>query len=256
MPAIIGGPSFEESPLTRNLFFARRPEPDLEFTEVWLDDAATIGAPSSAKPLEQSPGRPLLWILVFVLIGGGVYVATGPELVTESVGPLLGTPPTPQPSVARHPGPPSPAPSKQPEQDWSFLATDHPLPSTTEPIQTASAPATAPATAEQPEQDWSFLAPTQPIIPSPPAPEPPAAPPAPLFREGQRVRIRPDPAAPDLTVRLRHDVQGTQPGPAVPPGTLLTVLDGALQENGWVYFVRSDVGSEGWLTEGQLRSTR
>jgi len=356
--AIAGSPSFADHPLTWDLFFARQPEPNLEFTEEWLDNNTPIGSPSPLKPPKPSHSRPLLWVLLFVLISGGAYVVMESETVMDSVGPLFEETPAPQAPVAREPGPPTEAPSTQPEQDWSFLASDQPTtPSSTAaaPIATASAPTEAPPTAtpsKQPEQDWSFLAPTQPITPSTPAaapipttsapaqtpptatasapaqasppvtpstqPEqdwsflapdntpatsPPAdAPPAtvsapaktataatpakkveqdaaflariqsirnarnsapgarwapiPMFHEGQRVSVRPDLNAPGWTVLLRQDAEGTRPGPTIPPGTVLTILDGNLQGRSWVYFVRSDVGSEGWLTEGQLRLTR
>ncbi len=80
--------------------------------------------------------------------------------------------------------------------------------------------------------------------------------PIPMFHEGQRVSVRADLNAPGWTVLLRQDAEGVIPGLTIPPGTLLTILDGSLRGRTWVYFVRSDIGSEGWLTEGQLRSTR
>jgi len=52
------------------------------------------------------------------------------------------------------------------------------------------------------------------------------------------------------------DAAGTIPGPAVPPGTNFTILDGDLQDRGWVYYVRSDYGTKGWLDEKQLRAKR
>ena len=220
---------------------------------------------------------------------------------------LLGEPPAPQPSVARNLAPPMAAPSKQPEQDWSFLAPAQtttpsspaaaPLPTTSAPIRapstaTASAPAKTPVPAtpsEQPAPDWSFLAPDDTPTPSSPDSEPPAtasAPakqveldqaflariqsireernsvrgmgrtPIPMFHEGQRVSVRADLNAPGWTVLLRQDAEGVIPGLTIPPGTLLTILDGSLQGRNWVYFVRSDIGGEGWLTEGQLRLKR
>ncbi len=217
MFAIAGGPSFADRPRTWNLFFARQPEPDLEFTEEWSDETTTIGSPQPIKPPKQSNSRPLLWVLFFVLIGGGVYVAMEPEMVTKYVGPLLGETAAPQSPVALKPTPPTAVPSKQPEQDWSFLA------------------------------------PTQPITPSSPALKSAPTIPAPLFSEGQRVSVQPDPTAPGHNIQLRQDAEGTKPGPAIPPGTVLTILDGDLQGSGWIYSVRSDVGTEGWLAEQQLK---
>lgn len=80
--------------------------------------------------------------------------------------------------------------------------------------------------------------------------------PIPMFHEGQRVSVRADLNAPGWTVLLRQDAEGVIPGLTIPPGTLLTILDGSLQGRNWVYFVRSDIGGEGWLTEGQLRLKR
>lgn len=335
--AIAGGSSFAGYPFTWNLLFARQPEPDLEFMEEWLDETSTIRSPAPVQPPRPSNNRPLLWVLFFLLMSGGAYVATEPEMVTRHLGSLLNDPPAPQPPVARNQTPPIAAPSEQPEQDWSFLApgqTTTPSAPTSAPIMTASAPAKAPPTAtseKQPDQDWSFLATADTPAPSSPAdsapvtasapaltspsatqPEqdwsflattyapPPSAPadsspvtasapattvtpsrqsereraflariqsirdarhtepgtrgsPAPLFHEGQRVSVRLDLNAPSWTILLRQDAEGTRPGPAVLPGTVLTILDGDLQGRNWVYLVRSDTGSEGWLGEGQLR---
>jgi hypothetical protein len=77
--------------------------------------------------------------------------------------------------------------------------------------------------------------------------------PAPLFGEGQQVAVLPDPAAPGEKVTLMQDPAGTKPGPAIPPGTILTILDGDLQNSGWVYSVRSGYGTKGWIAERQLR---
>jgi hypothetical protein len=63
----------------------------------------------------------------------------------------------------------------------------------------------------------------------------------------------PNPAAPREKVALRQDASGNTTGPAVPAGTAFTILDGDLQNTGWVYSVRSDYGTKGWLEEKQLR---
>jgi hypothetical protein len=63
----------------------------------------------------------------------------------------------------------------------------------------------------------------------------------------------PNPAAPGQKVALSLDAEGSRLGPAVPPGTVLTILDGDLQGSGWVYSVRSDFGTKGWLAEKQLK---
>lgn len=74
-----------------------------------------------------------------------------------------------------------------------------------------------------------------------------------MFGEGQKVTVSLDPATPGETVALSLDPAGTKPGPAVRPGTTLTVLDGDLQATGWVYSVRSDDGTKGWIPERRLR---
>lgn len=299
--AIGKGPSIADRPRTWNLLFSRQPESNLEFTEEWLDEATTLGSPLPIKPPKQSRRRPLLWVVFILLIGGGAYAAIEPEMVMEYLGSLLGDPPAPQPPVAHNSTPSMAAPSKQPEQDWSFLApsqTTTPSSPAPAPTPTASAPRKVLSTAtpvKQPEPDWSFLAPDDTAISSSPDDLPPAtastpattataskqskqdwsflakiesfrqernvAPgtrgaPVPMFREGQRVSVRPDLNAPGWAILLRQDAEGTMPGPTILPGTVLTILDGDLQGRNWVYFVRSDIGSEGWLTEGQLRSKR
>ena len=305
--AIGKGPSITDRPRTWNLLFSRQPEPNLELTEGWLDEATTLGSPLPIKPPKPSRRRPLLWVVFFLLIAGGAYAAIETEMVMEYLRSLLGESPAPQPPVARNPTPPMAAPSKQPEQDWSFLAPGQtttpsspaaaPIPATSDPIKapstaTASAPAKTPPPAtpsEQPAQDWSFLAQDDIEAPSSPTRAPQAAAsvpvkkveqdaaflariqsirdarnatpgargaPVPLFSEGQRVSLRPDLNAPGWAVLLRQDAEGTKPGLTIPPGTVLTILDGDLQGRNWVYFVRSDTGHEGWLTEGQLRLKR
>jgi hypothetical protein len=73
-----------------------------------------------------------------------------------------------------------------------------------------------------------------------------------MFGEGQKVTVMLNPATPGDTVTLMQDAAGTKPGPAIRPGTTLTILDGDLQSSGWVYFVRSDDGSKGWVAEKRL----
>jgi hypothetical protein len=67
------------------------------------------------------------------------------------------------------------------------------------------------------------------------------------------VTVLPDPTTPGEKVTLMQDPAGTKPGPAIPPGTILTILDGDLQSSGWVYSVRSNYGTKGWIPEKQLR---
>jgi hypothetical protein len=237
MFAFVGIPSLGGSPLTWNLFFARQPEPDLEFTEEELEQTSTVRSPSPKKPPKQSSGRPLLWVLLLVLIGGGAYVVMEPEIVMEYIEPLLGESPAPEPPapIAQKPMPPKPTPVAPPPQPMEAAPT---APSTVAPVEVPQ-PATAPA----PPVPMPALASEAPIIDTP----------APLFGEGQRVSVLPNPAAPGEKILLAKDAEGSQPGPAIPAGTVLTILDGDLQETGWVYSVRSDYGTKGWLPEHRLK---
>jgi hypothetical protein len=165
-------------------------------------------------------------------------------MIMDYISPLLGDSPAsqPQPPVARKPMPPKPAPPVPVPQATTSTAeapetaapTTAPLPAppSTQPMPTASAPIQAPSV---------------------PAPAPVTASPTPLFSEGQRVSVLADPTNPRAKVILSQDAEGTRPGPAIPPGTALTILDGDLQAEGWVYSVRSDFGTKGWLTEKQLK---
>ncbi len=244
MFATTEGPSSAGRPLAWNLFFARQPEPDLEFTEEELEQTMGVRSSPPKKSPKKSGGSPLIWILLLVVAGGGAYVAMDPEMVMDVVGPLLGeTPePPPQPPVARKPAPPNPMLSTQPSQPQQVA----PAPDKT-PAQSlqASVPAPSMPTASAP-------APKSLPVPAVNAP-PTVTTPDPLFAEGQRVTVLPNPSTPGQKVSLLKDADGTKPGPAIPPGTAFTILDGDLQEQGWVYYLRSDYGTTGWLAEKQLK---
>lgn len=259
MSATVGDPSLAGSPLAWSLLFSRQPEPDLEFTEEELEQTTNIRSSSPMKPPKKSSGRPLLWVLLLVLIGGGAYVAMEPEMVTDLVGPLLGEssePPAP-PVAARPRQPKPPAPSAPPSQPGPATAvsaapqSQAPQAATPAPVQSPSMPsasAVAPTTSA-PTPAPAAIAPATPTETTPPA----SAAPAPLFGEGQRVTVLPNPVAPREKVALKQDPAGTKLGPAIPPGTAFTILDGDLLDTGWVYYVRSDYGTKGWLEEKQLR---
>ena len=78
--------------------------------------------------------------------------------------------------------------------------------------------------------------------------------PGPLFGEGQRVSVLADPALPGGAVPLTTDAAGSRPGPTVRPGETLTVLDGDLRNNAWVYAVRTETGAKGWIQEKRLKA--
>ena len=260
MFATAGGPSFADNPLTWSLLFARQPEPDLEFTEEELEQTTTVRSPSPVKPPKPSNKRPLLVVLLILLLGGGAYLAMEPDMLMEYLGPLLGEAPAQQPQspVARKPVPPTPVavpPAAPPK-----AVTPPPAPAVV-PVETPQAAIPAPAPvptppAAPPMPTASTPAPASPTSASIPAPTPApptVATPAPLFSEGQRVSVVANPAAPGQKVPLSQDAEGTKPGPAIPPGTVFTILDGDLQRRGWVYSVRSDFGTKGWLAEKQLK---
>ncbi|HXV68613.1 MAG TPA: hypothetical protein VD738_06775 [Nitrospira sp.] len=254
MSAIAGDSSFAGSPLTWNLLFARQPEPDLEFTEEELEQTTNIRSSSPIQSPKKSGGSPLLWILLLVVVGGGAYAYMEPEMIMDLVGPLLGETPVSQqqPPVAMRPAPSMP-PAGQREP-----AASAPTPP---PAPTPQAVAPTPAPALEPRPSATAPSAPAPIVPPKSAGTPaagiPAPPiidaPVPLFGEGQLVAVLPDPVAPDEKVTLMQDAAGTKSGPAIPPGTVLTILDGDLQNGHWVYAVRSNYGTKGWIAEKQLK---
>lgn len=255
MFAVAGGPSFAGNPLSA-LFFARQPEPDLEFTEEELEQTTNTRSSSPMKSPKKSGGRPVLWILLLALIGGGAYVAMEPEMVMDWVNQLLGETPAPQPPpMAARPVPPAPIAQPAPAAD-----APAPVPATPQASAPVPAPpspvspmASAPAPAGTPAAPGTTPAP--PAMPASPAMTTPPAPAAlaPMFGEGQRVTVSVDPALAGGMLTLFQDAAGTKPGPAVRSGTGLTILDGDLQPSGWVYAVRTDDGAKGWVAEKRLR---
>jgi hypothetical protein len=259
MFAVAGGPSYAGSPLTWSLLFARQPEPDLEFTEEELEQTTNVRGSSPMKSPKKSGGRPLLWILLLLLAGGGAYVAMEPEVVMDLLGPLLGespVPPQPQPPVAMKPGPAAPAPAMPGVQPAPSGPASMAPPAPAPPSAAPPPPAT-PASVPAPAAPSASTPPTPPAPVNPPAPAaampPVTAAPSPMFAEGQKVTVVLNPAAPGDLVTLTQDPAGTKPGPAIRPGTTLTILDGDLQNSGWVYSVRSDDGTKGWIAENRLR---
>ena len=261
MFAVAGGPSIAGSPLTWSLLFARQPEPDLEFTEEELEQTTNIRSSPPMKSPKKSGGRPLLWILLLAVVGGGAYVAMEPEMIMDLVGPILGESPEPQQQrpVAMAPTSPMQVPD---------MPRGKPGPAAPPPgAPTVPLPETSPPTPESTTAETQARSmPTDLVRPQPPAtvgsPAPAAiAPPViattiPMFSEGQKVTVLPNPAAPRDKVTLMQDAAGTNPGPAIPPGTALTILDGDLQTGGWVYSVRSDYGTKGWIAEKGLQLKR
>jgi hypothetical protein len=74
-----------------------------------------------------------------------------------------------------------------------------------------------------------------------------------MFSEGQKVTVTVDEQAPGGSIPLFGDSSSNKPGPIVRPGVSLTVMDGDLQPGGWMYLVRTDEGTKGWVSEKRLR---
>lgn len=242
MAALVGTLTSVGNPFAGNwsLFFARQPEPDLEFTEEELDQTTTTRSTGPLNPRKKSGGgRPILWILLLVLIGGIAYVATmEPELVTEWLGPYLGEstpPPTAMKPKSSAPAPaaiPAPAPQAAPGQTDETIAPSAPAAIAVPPATPAAGPPSQMA--------------TRPAVPvAPPA--------APMFSEGQKVTVTMDETASSASSPLFADASSRTPGPVVRFGATLTVIDGDLQPGGWMYLVRTDEGAKGWVSEKRLR---
>ena len=252
MFAVAGVPSFAGSPLSWSLFFARQPEPDLEFTEEELEQTSNVRSSPPVKPPKTSGGRPLFWMLLLVLVGGGAYVAMEPEILTDMLGPLMGESPMPpaQPPVAMRPPRPTPAtsgPAGQPDASPSAPVQTPPV-----PLPQATSPTTVPTPAPAPTPgmpaDPGATTSAAPLAPAPPL-TPSTGMPSTLYSEGQMVTA----LSPGETITLMQDPASTKPGPTLRPGTMLTILDGDLQNGAWIYSVRSEDGAKGWISEKRLR---
>jgi hypothetical protein len=104
-------------------------------------------------------------------------------------------------------------------------------------------------------------APAPPVIVAPATPAPKSSPAVtnvagPLFSEGQRVTVIPNPSRPNSPVPLFVDAAGRKTSTTVQASTTLTVLDGDYQKSGWVYAVRTEDGRKGWIPERGLRLKR
>jgi len=265
MAAHAGNLTLVGNPFDLSLFFARQPEPDLEFTEEELDQTTTTRPITPIKMPKKSGGRrPLLWIILLALVAGIGYIATEPEQLTEWLAPILGepTPQQPPPPIAMQPkpsvpAPVAPAPAPAPEASTPNDGMTPPAPTAATPAQTAAPAPAAPAPQGQAPMT-SAPTPAAPKPAAPPAPAMGAAAPArpsssPLFGEGQKVTVMGASGAPGEMVTLTMDPAGTKPGPSIRPGVTLSVLDGDLQAGGWVYSVRTDDGVKGWIPEKRLR---
>ena len=243
MAALVGNLTSVGNPFEWTLLFARQPEPDLEFTEEELEQTTSLRSTSPLTPHRKpSGGRPILWIFLLVLVCGIGYLSImEPELLTEWLAPYLGE--STPPPMATKPKPQAPAPSSPPATTQQTV-----------PTQRTDAPPPAPPTASS----TTTVAPAVPaVIPLPQTAAGPAAPvPSPLdpmFSEGQKVTVTSDEMAPGGSIPLFTDSGSSKPGPTVRPGVSLTIEDGELRPGGWMYLVRTDEGTKGWVTEKRLR---
>lgn len=205
-----------------NLLFARAPEPDLEFEEDVLEDTESGQSSPANKPPKRKGSSPVMWILLLLLLGGGAYVAMDPDIVMDVLNPLLGEPVSAPPLAQIPPDRP---------------AAPRPAPSTPSPAPMDSAPS----------RPTAVPAPPSTSVPRPAVQPRPFT--DPQFGEGQRVTI----AGTAGPLILSQDASGRQPGPSVKPGSVLIVLDGDLQPAGWVYSVKTEQGTKGWIPEKMLR---
>lgn len=208
------------------LLFAREPEPDVEFTEEDLEEPAKPRS-TAPKPPKRG-GRPLLWVLLLLLAGAAAYAYLEPDMAMDLLSPILGDSfqqaktvrQPPQPGAAAKVSPPTTSPT--------------PAPNAPAPAPPSPPPMTAPSTG--------------------PVPSGVASAPSPLFGEGQVVTVVLDPSSPGDSITLFLDSAGTRPGPTIRPGMTLIVLDGELSNNSWVYAVRAEDGSKGWILEKRLKA--
>jgi hypothetical protein len=225
MHAHTGVPAFTGFLPTGNLFFARQPEPDLEFTEEDLTDAAPQPTPPVKSP-KSSNKRPILWLLLLAVLGGLAYVAMEPDMVMRFLEPYLGDS---EPTTVRSLPPPQ--------------AKQSPPVSPAAPSRTDQA-ATPPSAGPTPLTPAESRGPSSPVTPGP------------LFAEGQKVTVVPDAIKPNSPVLLFADPAHTKPGTSIAAGSFLTVLDGDLQNSGWVYSVSTEDGRQGWIAEKYLKFRR
>lgn len=241
MVALDGNMTSAWSPFHWTILFARQPEPDLEFTEEELDQTIATKSKGSMNPRKKpGGGSPILWILLLALVGGIAFVSMEPDMLTEWLSPYLGE--SASPPMAMKPKPTLPAPA---------------LPTVPEP-QTAPDPSNETSAPSTPGNSPASVSPAAPaVVPPPPAVARPAAPVEPsldpMFSEGQKVTITINDTAPGGSISLFADSLSSKPGPIVRPGISLTIMDGDLQAGSWMYFVRSDEGIQGWVSEKRLR---
>ncbi len=220
-----------------SLLFAREPEPDIDDLPPGVDDD-----PGQRLLGNKPPNRRmLLWAVALVVAAGVAYFLTQsdePPVVAKPAKPAVSRPVIP----ASPPAFSAPAPAVPGTPPAGAPAPVPPGPVTLAPIT----PSTATPGASVPAPGMTVPAAPQVARPSLPVPTP-------LFKEGQHVVVQPDPKQLTGTVFLSFDSAGVLPGPLVKPGSTLTVVDGELRNNAWMYSVRTEDGAIGWIQESRLK---
>ena len=237
-----------------SLVFAKEPTSSGESTQsINMDKTVVLGPPGKSDGPKPPSGREriMFMALVIVIAAGGGYLAMNPKLLMGLMGDAPGDAP---PMPAPRPKPKAPAPVPQaaapaapvvaaPAPVAAPTAAPAPVAGTPAPAAPLPAP-TAPTTAPKPSAPVAVAS-----IPAPAAPAPaPEVIPSPKFGEGQKVSV----GAP---TPLMADSAGTKASPTTAkPGSPLVIVDADLQNNAWVYAVRTDKGATGWVTEKNLKA--
>jgi len=202
-----------------SILLAREPDLDLEFEE--QPHKHSVKQPAPRTPKQPGGKRGLLIVLLVMVIAGGAYFSSDPALLLELIDQVMGNLPV---------APATPIPPRPPT-----------LPAT--PPPPSAAPSTPAGTAP----------PASPAMTKPTATPAPGLP-SPLFVEGQRVMVFADPALPPGPVPLTIEAGGTRSSFTIRPGATVTVVDGELRNNAWVYAVRTEDGAQGWIQEKRLKA--
>ncbi|MCK6501742.1 MAG: hypothetical protein L6Q38_19875 [Nitrospira sp.] len=241
MVSSAAAPASSSAWLNWQLLFATQPDPDLEFTEDDLGETPPAPAPPEPEP-KPSGKRPLLWILLFLLVGGIGYVAMDPDGAMHLLEPYLGSSAPPPQPVAHTPPPKTPAP------------TPPPAPAPAAQTQAAASAPSSGVDTPTPPQAVTPPAPALPSSAAPPTLTPVAPPPAATTTPVAPASSKP--VVKKALIPLFYDSIGSKTSVTVQPNTTVTVLDGEYHKKGWIYAVRTQDGRKGWLPERSLKPKR